>query len=231
MASFLYVSLVLVLIWLALFFFSKGTRREQIIMSIVGLVLSPAAILVASLDYRNQAALAQPIISIEDLLFAFALFGIAAVIYQAIFGKHAERAALASQPKRRASMFRWAAELILILCLWISISVASLVIFHLTSIQSVIVGGLLIGIYMIASRKDLLTDALLSGLFVAILIFLTEQLFFVRLFPEVAAEYWNVKNLSGISLAGVPLEEVLWSGIVGFTIGPVYEYVRRWKLR
>ncbi len=230
MASFLYVSLVLVLIWLALFFFSKGTRREQIIMSVVGLCLTPAAILVASLDYRNQATIAQPIISIEDLLFGFALFGIAAVIYQAIFGKHAERTAV-PRPKRMASMFRWAAELVLILCLWISISVASLVIFHLTSIQSVIVGGLLIGIYMIASRKDLLTDALLSGLFVAILIFLTEQLFFVRLFPEAAAEYWNTKSLSGISLAGVPLEEVLWSGIVGFTIGPVYEYVRRWKLK
>ena len=228
MASFLYVSLVLLVVWLALFFFSKQTRREQLILSVVGLCISPAAILVASLDYRGGSAAPKSILSIEDLLFGFALFGIAAVIYQAMFGKHAEQ-----YPKQKiqVSLLRWSAELVLILTLWISISVAALIVFVLSSIQSVVVGGLLIGIYMIANRKDLLTDALLSGLFVAILVFLSEQLFFVRLFPDAAQSYWNTAYLSGFSLAGVPIEELLWSGMVGFTIGPVYEYVRRWKLK
>ncbi len=228
MSPFLYASLALFAVWTIVLFLSKSTRREQIIMSVIGLVLAPGAIMVAALDYR--AAGAGGGVGLEDLLFAFCLFGLASVIYQVVLGKHVKKL-------RGSSMFfphsasHWLAHLIIALCIWAVLSLAFTVVLSLTTIQSVIVGGLLIGTYVIADRKDLLFDALLSGLFVCALVFSIEQLFFIRLFPEAAATFWQAERLSGLTLGGIPLEELLWSGVVGFAIGPLYEYVREVKLK
>jgi hypothetical protein len=37
--------------------------------------------------------------------------------------------------------------------------------------------------------------------------------------------------LSTFILGGIPLEEILWAGIVGFTIGPMYEWLRRYSIK
>lgn len=224
MSPFLYVSLALFAVWAVVLFLSKRTRHEQIVMSIIGLVLAPGAMAVAAIDYRNATSTAGSV-GIEDLLFAFCVFGIASVIYQFALGKHTKKLRgariLLSHPATH-----WLAHLVIALGIWAVIALSLTVVLGLSSIQAVIVAGLLVGTYVIADRKDLMFDALLSGLFVAVLVFAAEQLFFVRLFPDAAAQYWQSGNLSGLVLAGVPLEEILWAGVVGFAIGPLYEYMR-----
>ncbi|NBS41662.1 hypothetical protein EBS80_03295, partial [bacterium] len=161
MSPFLYTSLALFVVWAIVLFFSKSTRHEQIVMSVIGLVLAPGAIMVASLDYRATGAIGG--IGVEDLIFAFSLFGLASVIYQAVLGKHTKKL-------RGGPMFfthpasHWLAHLVIALSIWGVLSLAFTVILSLTAVQSAIVGGLLIGTYIIADRKDLVFDALLSGL-------------------------------------------------------------------
>lgn len=228
MSPFLYASLALFAVWAVVLFLSKRTRHEQIVMSVIGLVLAPGAMAVASIDYRNAPATG--IVGIEDLLFAFCVFGIASVIYQFALGKHTKKLRgariLLSHPATH-----WLAHLVIALGIWAVVALSLTAVLGLSSIQAVIVGGLLVGTYVIADRKDLLFDALLSGIFVAVLVFAAEQLFFVRLFPEAAAQYWQDGNLSGIVLAGVPFEEILWAGVVGFAIGPLYEYMRDMRVK
>ncbi len=229
MSPFLYVSLALFAVWAVVLFLSKRTRHEQIVMSIIGLVLAPGAMAVAAIDYRNATATAGSV-GIEDLLFAFCVFGIASVIYQFALGKHTKKL-------RGARIFlshpatHWLAHLVIALGIWAVVALSLTVVLGLSSIQAAIVAGLLVGTYVIADRKDLMFDALLSGLFVAVLVFAAEQLFFVRLFPDAAAQYWQSGNLSGLVLAGVPLEEILWAGVVGFAIGPLYEYMRDMRVK
>ncbi len=225
---FLLVSLLLFIVWLFVFLLSLETRREQVLMSLVGLVASPAALLFASLDPRATAAYTRTI-GIEDLLFTFALFGIAAVIYQAAFGKHVH--------KLRGKVFRlpqpamhWGMHLALLLAVWIIVALVTEISLHIPAIQAAIVAGLLVGTYIIADRHDLVLNALLSGLFMAILLFTLEQLFFVRLFPEAVSTMWNTSSLSGLAFGSIPLEEIIWAAVVGFAVGPAYEYARKYKL-
>jgi hypothetical protein len=65
----------------------------------------------------------------------------------------------------------------------------------------------------------------------ALLVFIVEHLFFIRLFPNIATNYWEWDMLSTFILGGIPLEEILWAGIVGFTIGPMYEWLRRYSIK
>ncbi len=229
MPPFLYVALALFVIWAIILFLSKRTRHEQLVMSVIGLVLAPGALMLASVDYRSVGVAAGGTVGIEDLLFAFSLFGIASVIYQFVFGKHikrfrGERLFLSHPPTH------WLAHLIIALGIWACISLTLNIVLALSTIQAIIVGGLMVGTYVIADRKDLMFDALLSGLFVSVLVFTCEQLFFVRMFPDIASGYWQTAQLSGLALGGIPVEEILWAGVVGFTIGPLYEYMREMRV-
>lgn len=228
MSSFLIVSLVLFVVWLIFMLFSNETRREQVIMSIVGMVLSPGILIVVASDFRNVIATDSTAIGIEDLIFAFSLFGIAAVIYQVLVGRHAH--------KLRGSRFdskhivHWIGHLILILGLWAFGSLLMIHVFSLSTVNALMVGGLLVGMYIIADRHDLLMNALLSGLFTAGLVFVTEQIFFVRLFPLDASLFWQWNALSKFVIGGIPLEEIMWAAVVGFTIGPMYEWLRKYRV-
>jgi len=229
MSPFLYVSLALFVFWCGVLFLSKKTRQEQLVMSVIGLALSPGAIMIASLDSATSGTTIGGTVGIEDLLFAFSVFGLASVIYQVVLGKHAKRLRgdriFLSHPATH-----WLAHLIIALGIWTCIALSLVVVLGLTAAQSVVVGGLLVGTYVIADRKDLMFNALLSGIFVSALVFAAEQIFFVRMFPDAAPAFWNARHLGGLMLGGIPVEEIVWSGVVGFAIGPLYEYMREIKL-
>jgi len=225
----LLVSLVLFFIWSLFFFFGKSTRREQIIMSLAGLILTPAILMVAAVDYRAGGILANGFIGIEDLIFAFSMTGVAAVAYEILIGRRLV-------PFRRKHFggrhpLNWLATLIIIIGAWALISLTALFLFPINSSYAFMVGGLLIITYIIADRHDLLLDAIFSGLFLALLVFGLEQVFFVQLFPETAASFWQSERLSGFLLGGLPIEELIWIAIVGLSVGPAYEFVKHYKVK
>ncbi len=218
MSYFLFLSILLFLFWFLFLFLSRATRKEQLIMSLAGLVLSPAILLV-SLGSVQVAGGSVVGIGIEDFLFSFSFFGIAAVIYQAILGKHMK----SWKGKRYIFIhptIHWFAHLVMVLALWIILSFMFIVIFPLSSIHAFAMGGLLIGTYVIAHRHDLFFNAIVSGFMVTILLFILEQIFSFRLSTEVG----------GALVSSVSTEEFVWAWVVGFAIGPLYEYLRHQKL-
>lgn len=229
MNPFLYVSIAFILIWIGVLIFSKNTRREQLIMSLVGFLISPAILLVTAQDYRAAYEETVRGLSIETILFITVIFGLSAVIYQALLCKQTEK--LRKKKIKITHPLQWVAHIIIILGIWGFITSLLMLAFSLVSIQAFIISGLLIGTYIIADRKDLLFNALLSGLIIAILIFLIEQIFFVYLYPETASALWQIDNLSGFFLGVVPIEVIAWAAVAGFSIGPLYEYVRDFKLK
>ncbi len=224
MPAFSIVSIVLLAVWLLLFAVGKHTRREQLIMSLLGIFISPGALLFAATDYRAGEAAGVAFTGFPELLFGFAVFGIAAVLHEHLPHK---RQPMELHPKSKLvrPIEHWLARLCVVSGVWLFVAVAGNTIFHLPSVSAFILGGALVGVYVIADRKDLVLEALLSGVFITILIFLIEQFFFVRLYPEAAADFWKIGNLSGLILGGIPVEELLWAAIVGFSVGPLYEFV------
>jgi hypothetical protein len=227
---FLITSLALFVVWSVIFFFFKRTRKEQMVMSLAGLLLSPAVMLFALTDYRRSLAIGNGVIAVEDFLFAFCLTGIAAVIYEAVVGKRlvawrGERVLL------RPKVVHWMAQLVIVFAIWTCISVSIMALFPINAVYAFAAGGMLIGTYIIADRHDLMLNALGSGALTALLLFILEQIFFRRLFSFDAEQIWQMENLSGVLLGPMPMEELLWFGVVGFAVGPLYEFVRHKQLR
>lgn len=216
---FLYVSITLFIVWAALILLCGRTRREQLTMSLVGLVLTPAILLMAMAPGSQMPAAP---ISVEDWLFAFSFFGVAAVAYEAMLGRHLSPIKPARKPPKHP-MLAWALRLILVIAVWSFVSVASVFVLEIPTNRALLAGALLILVYMIAERKDLLGNALLSGLCMAALVFVSEQLLYLRLFPEVAT--------GAFTLYGPALRDGLWAALAGAAIGPLYEYVRHLKTK
>jgi len=229
MPTFLFSAIALFVVWLILILSFPKTRFEQLVMSIVGVLLAPAVILVIANDYRGQTLTQGGFIGIEDLLFAFSLFGIAAVIYEVLIGKQIGKRVFRREKKHEFPVAYWASWIVIAMGIWSFISLSCIYILSLSSIQALIIGGALIGTYIVADQKNLLINAIVSGLLTALLVFLSEQFFFVHLFPEAATQFWQFDRLSGFVIGGIPFEEILWAAVVGFAIGPLYEYVRSLK--
>jgi len=229
MPSFLLASLAFFLIWVLLFVFSKDSRKEQLLMSLVGLLVSPAVLLLAASDFRNILLDSPFFVGIEDFIFAFSTFGVASVVYHVLIGKHGHKIK-GERIRANSSALHWVGHLVLVLALWAFVSLLMISVFDLASIQALAVGGLMIGIYIIADRHDLLFNALVSGIVMVILIFVLEQIFFIRLYPEAAEVFWKLDTIPYFLLGGIPLEELMWAAVVGFTIGPMYEWLRNIKI-
>lgn len=228
---FLLLSLVLFVLWCVFFLFSKSTRIEQLTVSVFGFLLAPGMILLVLLnDFRQTLSVSSITMGMEDLLFAFSLSGIASVIYHVLLGKRISKCSY-KKHYLHISQTHWIARLVILLALWLGITLLLIMLFPVNSVYAFLVGGLLLGMYIIINRQDLLFDALFSGLFLVFLIFILEQLFFFRFFPDAGLSFWQQQaSVSEINVWGIPLEELLWSATVGFALGPLYEYARKVKL-
>ncbi len=183
------------------------------------LVLTPAILYLAGIDARTGGVIDKATLTLDNIIIGFCLGGIAAVIYHVIFHKHFkhEKKGTRKHPEQPRSAF-WLSNIMIILAVWYFIAVFLAFVFNINPIKTLIVGGIMVGIYIIADRKDLLADALLSAIFIAAFIFILENLFFFRFYPNVPAE---------ILFGTVPVEEIAWAATIGFALGPLYEYSRR----
>lgn len=98
------------------------------------------------------------------------------------------------------------------------------VILNFNSMYVSIVAFFIIGILILIIRRDLLKEALFSGLLVSMVLFL---FYFIwgQIFPGVIQEWWILKNISGVIIFGTPLEELMWGFSWGFAAGPAYTFI------
>lgn len=229
MLAYFSLTSILFLIWILLLIFGSRARREQLIMSVFGLLLAPIMLYLAANDVRAGLLQTSESFGLVDFVFAGSLFGIAAVIYHVLTSHHVYK--LRRRRFRHESLTHWIAQLVIVLAIWFSTALLVMTFFNVDSLHAMATGALLVGIYIIADRKDLLLDALLSGVFVGLLLFILSQLFFLRFYPELGANLIDPTTANFVHLGGLPLSQLFWGFLVGFTIGPLYEYVRHLGVR
>lgn len=212
---YLFSSIVLGLFWLLLFLVRRDLRREILVMS---LVLFPLGVVLEKMwyfkDYWQPEFVTGWPISVEDALFGFFLAGISAVIYEELAGKR-----FINRHKRSHN---WLLVFFVVIILLTTFVLTN--IFNINSIYSSSLGFLISATIIITIRKDLIKDALISGIFIGGGAFFGYQIIFT-LFPELIKRWWMLENISGIMIIGVPIEEVLWFFSVGMFIGPIYEFI------
>lgn len=207
-------SLFFLLVWIILFLYRRDLRKEMLIMSLVVAPMGPLSQFFYLRDYWQPELFSGWVIGFEDLLFGFAIGGIAAVIYEIFFGKKYVKRHLPTHSK-------WMFAVALFGIIWMF--VGSMVL-NFNSIYVSTLGFLIIGTSILFYRHDLLKDALFSGLLVGGLMFVF-YLIFSQLFDGVIQEWWKLENISGILIFSAPLEELMWGFGWGFVAGPAYEFI------
>ncbi|MEK9131057.1 MAG: hypothetical protein AAB429_02995 [Patescibacteria group bacterium] len=203
----------LAIVWLFFFLRRRETRQEMVIIGIVALLFSPLFLFLGRQETAGTVA-------ISDLAFSFFLAGIAAVIFEAVFGQH-YRIGHHARLSLKNSTERWFLRLMLMAIVWAWLSIILLLVMGTDALQSLGAAGLVIGSYMIASRHDLLWNALWSGLLMAIVFFFVYLLAFIASLPTTTQFF----------LTSIPADAVTWAITLGLVFGPMYEFVRGFRLR
>lgn len=204
--------LICFIVWILLFYFRKDTRKEMVLISVLMMFATFSEPFFVPEYWSPKTLLGFPKLSIEDFIFCFSTGGIGAVIYEEILGKK-----LRSKRKSRINpkvLFLGAGPVLMFFFYFV---------FGFKFMTSALIGMFLDSIIIILTRKDLTEDLLMSGLLFMLLYFIIFQ-FFLMIHPEMI-QMWNLKNLSGFFILGIPIEEILWAFLAGAVSGPLYEFM------
>lgn len=213
-------SLILLAIWIIIYIRQKKLRKEMLIASIL---VTPAALSEVFFvpTYWLPDTIGNPKLSIEDLIFSFAVGGIIAVTYELFMGRKIRHQRLCNCYK---------GEVFHGLILGVGVAAVFLVylMLKINFMYAVYIGIVVNIVLMVVTRPDLVGKILYSGLLFGSFYFIFFALF--TIFVPGFFRHWNFNNLSGIVLLGVPLEEIIWAVGAGALLGPIYEYLLSIKL-
>lgn len=208
-------------VWFLLFLFRKDLRKEMLIVSGIGGCAGPISQLWYVQDYWKPQTVTGTTVGIEDFLFGFLIAGISAVLYEELFGKH-----FAKRTDRRHHWSMFAVPLLGVFLFSFNV----LFFLGINSIYASIGGFLVVSGVFLFYRKDLLIDMLVSGFLVGALMFLA-YLLYLFVYPDAIHHWWELQNISGVFVYGIPIEELLWAFGWGMVGGPTYEFFRGLKFR
>jgi hypothetical protein len=157
-------------------------------------------------------------VGIEDFLWAAAVGGIASVVGELLLKEGL--ATMRSQARKRHY-----APFVVIAVIFIAVELWHP---HKTMYNTIIAfaAGALVIAFL---RSDLVPLMLISALsFTALYFFLFLCLLF--LYPDFIHRFYNIPNLLGIYLLGVPIEELLFAATGGAIWSVAYEYVQGYRL-
>ncbi len=155
---------------------------------------------------------------IESLVFAFALGGIVAVLYERIFPAAHKHLPVQARHTLHHRYHLWAllAAPIVFIVLSLTTSLNPIYI----SVFSLVLGGIATWYCRPDLKKKMITSAFLFlGLYFVYFFTL------IAMYPGYVVQVWRLDAISGILIAGIPFEELLFAISFGFYWSSVYEHV------
>jgi len=217
-------NLILILLWLALFWWRKDVRKEMLVVSpffgIIGLLTEYYYIK----DWWKPLTITGTAIGIEDFIFGFGIGGVAAVIYEEIFKKKI-RVRKISKIKDKERNLNFA----VLIGLMAVIFVGTIHLLDFNTFKASVITILFPILVIYIKRKDLIDDSLATAVIVTLLSILGYALLNI-ISPGFIEEFWLFENIGKIIILGTPLEEIIWFFLIGALIGPLYEYWKEGKL-
>jgi len=207
--------------WLACYLIGKSYRAEIRWGTLISAPMALTSILFVpqywpppslfDLDQRIR-------VGIEDVLWAAAVGGIASVVAEILL-KERLSALRKGVRKRHLAPFVVVVVVFIVFEFW-----------HPgKTIYNTIVAFAIGAVVIAVLRFDLIPTMLIGALSFALLYFAL-FLVFLFLYPGFIQRYYNIPNLLGIYLLGVPIEELLFAGTGGAIWSVAYEYVQGYRL-
>lgn len=215
-----YWSLLILLVWIIIYLVKKDSRREMLLVS---LWTSPLGLTEPFFvpSYWNPPSLfdlAQNTgFDIESLIFCFAIGGIGSVLYNLILRQQYK--IFTSDPKfqHRHKYHKYVLYLPVVVFFGLAL---------ITKWNHIYCGVIAMFVGALATlwcRPDLTKKVWIGGILFTLLYFI----FFTSLtitYPDYVDLVWNLKNLTGIKIVNVPLEEYLFSFTFGMLWSSIYEH-------
>lgn len=224
--AYLIASTLLLFVWLYLYWTKPKVRRKMLLVSLFTTPLGltePLFIPSYWLPYTLFDLARQTRFDLESLLFSFAVGGITAVLYESLWGKSRKPVNVHEMHQGRHKFHRLA-----LLSPFVSFGILYFLT-PLNPIYSTIIAMTIGAVATWLCRPDLL-KAMLTGSFLFLgIYFFVFLIGFVWLFPGYVEAVWNLPAISGILIAGVPIEELLFAAFVGAMWSSVYEHFAWYK--
>ena len=204
---------IFLVIWLVLFLYRKKFRKEMLIMGLLVAPLGPLSKLFYSREYWDPSYLFTFFgIGLEEVLLGFFIGGIAAVIYEKLFIKKFERT------KKEPGY-----NMIILAITGLALFIVLNLFFKISSVYASSIGFIAIGSIILIKRRDLIKNAIMSGVLVSLVLFIF-YLIYMAIYPNIILDWFQLEKISGILILGIPLEELIWGFSWGFLVGPFYEF-------
>ncbi|KKR72288.1 MAG: hypothetical protein UU14_C0008G0015 [Candidatus Roizmanbacteria bacterium GW2011_GWB1_40_7] len=159
----------------------------------------------------------------ESLLFSFAVGGITAILYESLWGKLRKSMGVHEMHEGRHRFHRLAL---------LSPLISFGVLYFLTPLNPIYSTIFAMTIGAVATwlcQPDLVRAMLTGSILFLMLYFVVFLIGFVWLFPGYVEAVWNLPAISGILIAGVPIEELLFAASLGTMWSSVYEHFTWYK--
>lgn len=231
MEAFTYYNLIaalLLLVWVLFFLKKQDVRKEMLTIGVLSLFLLPISVGLKQFG-TNEVITTLPLFTLADAIFTFSIAGIAASIYHVLLGKHYEKA-LGKKKKlsknEKASAQLWFMRIFIAFLAYVWMAILLGFIFDLRMPVALFLSALVLSVYLVSHRHDLLKDSLLSGFLTAFAVFTAATV--AQLFFEPTE---SGAIISSSTFLGVHTDLLLWSLALGLAIGPLYEFIRRFELK
>lgn len=213
--------LILLSVWLFFFFLRSDLRKEIIFGSLLALPFGFVECLLVP-EYWNPPSLFNMIsrfgVGLESFLFFFTVGGIAAVAYEVIDKK--------KTVKMRLGHKSFFGPYLIVALVLVSLEL----LFPSQTIYNMIASALIGATIIALKRKDLIIQIILGGLFFGFVYLLLLGLF-NKFFPGYITAAYNLENLWGIAIWGVPIEEIIMGFAAGACWSTFFEYIQGYRTR
>jgi len=220
--SYLVGTLIFGLAWIACYVIGKRYRAQMLWGSVVAAPFAITSVLFVpqywsppslfDLDQRFR-------VGIEDFLWAAAVGGIASVVGELLLKERLAKTR-SRRPKRHYAPF------IVMLVVF-----AALELWHPSkTIYNTVAALAACAIVVSFLRPDLIM-LMFTGAGTFTVLYLLLFLYFLALYQHFIERFYNIPNLLGIYVLGVPIEELLFAASFGAVWSVAYEYLQGYRLR
>ena len=218
----------MLVIWLVIFAFRKGIRKEMFLVSLFTMPFGLTEPLFVP-EYWSPPSLFNLAtlfgFDIESLIFSFSIGGIGSVLYESLFNKIKHKKMNEHEINNKRHRFHLIAVL--------SPVIVFLILFYFTKlnpIYSAIVAMFVGGISAVICRPDLKKKTFFGGVLFLVLYFLFFLAFNIT-YPYAVERFWNLTALSGVLIFGIPIEELLFAFAFGLMWSSIYEHILYYKIK
>jgi hypothetical protein len=188
-------------------------------------LLGPISDILYTKDWWTPQFIFGSTINFEAIIVAFMIGGIGTVIYEDIFHQK-----VIDKKRNKKQVELDLVKIFMLTGLGLFIFFGAFIFFKLNSLQATILGLMVPTFIIWGSRKDLIFESILTGLFLVLIAAIVYTIIDV-ITPGWVYQFWHFTNVPKILFLNVPIDDIFWYFTTGLFIGPLYEYWHEAKLR